>query len=276
MKIIILALLFSIILSKNCPRYQCDVSPQNLICAQSAYDKTADYMKVSINPVCSNMCLASNDIATSYIFNQHKYFEDTTEHMLLACQTLYTKSLSFPGEKCQIVFKECYQGAFKSECQNEICTGVKQGDACTKTEECLAGNFCKNGICTPQIIFGETCENSLQCVNNALCHAGKCTKYGSLATGTKLVPSKEETADSIKILCEFNRVYNGSCVKSAYKDDTKSKFIECEYGKKCSYKYIGTPEAEKVTFDLDCECGYNSKGKAHCPLADSAGISLLI
>ncbi len=73
-------------------------------------------------------------------------------------------------------------------------------------------------------------------------------------------------------ICEFGRSVDGYCVKTTYVKKNDLKFIEFNSRDDCEYKLLGTKDGDEITFKDYCDCGYNTEGKAYCPLAHTAGI----
>jgi hypothetical protein len=240
----------------KCARYTCS-SNKYKECAFSHFDTNTQYSSVSLDNIC-------NKTEYCYVdFVPWSKFTNTTDNDIRGkCRNKYEtieRDLRLPGEPCNEI-NRCYDldlNPLVGKCVGSICTGMKPNEICKFNYECLAGKYCKAGICTPQQKEGETCSSHYDCLNSLVCINNTCNNgYYSLPVGSKV-------SDSEFYLCESNIVINGVCTYYKPTDDKllkKGNLTVCEFGQSCNYTLHDGSQVVQP-----CECGYNSYGVGYCP-----------
>jgi hypothetical protein len=260
----------------TCPKYSCG---NNITepCAHSTYNATALYQNVVLQKSCKGkeICFIK-DADNLYLGNQYELFEKSKVEETLKCGNFsvdeqYNLFKQLPGEKCD-KDADCYA----TKCESGKCAGKKKGEDCVSTSDCLVGNYCKkNGdksTCAPQEAIGQPCTSLLDCVNTGVCQAGKCITAFSLPAGQKIVLPEGDTPETKLLYCEFfEQDNNGLCYKTAYANNSTTKFVSCQLGDKLKYHLDGNDDLKKIEIEKECGCGYNAEGKGYFPLAHTAG-----
>ena len=269
-------------LNQQCPKFFCDSQKQNCLYAYNPLQEDGNNISIILNPyACSEkeFCSLPEEnklINTTLIMNKVL--------MEGQCKIYQGKNgeKRYPGESCNIN-SDCH--IENSTCVEGRCTGIKSGDYCNETKECLAGYFCskEESKCVRQKNEGEKCSEGWDCKNFLGCFRGRCIKFGTLKKGIKItnITAYFPENDLRNYLCytgelnEENGKSGDFCVENDYdktwlndtkKSPDKNGYIECNYGEKCVYNN------GRNKFSKYCECGYNSKGQGYCPLPSARNV----
>lgn len=261
-------------LTQSCPIVTCNENNPNCLFGNNPLNENGTNITIKLNTkVCSQneICsLSGTDklIDTSLIMSR--------EYLEGQCMIYQgNKGIKrYPGEECGINSDCKIEGSF---CKNGKCTGIKEGDYCNKTEQCLVGFYCnkEKKICQGQKNEGETCLEGWDCKNYLGCYKKRCIKFGTIKKGVintkELAPFPGE--EKRNYLCNTGELNNGNdgdyCVENNYDEEWIKKnnkkiddngFIKCNYGESCFY------DNGMNTLEKKCGCGYNSKGQGYCPL----------
>ncbi len=94
---------------------------------------------------------------------------------------LYLSYFCRPGAPCtqdsQCYFSTDGVTATASTCSNGVCAGIKLGDACVGSYQCLVGSFCSSatGTCTALGNLGQSCSSDNQCDSRWVCRNSQCS-----------------------------------------------------------------------------------------------------
>ena len=239
---IVLVIIISLVLSLDCPKYDCSLN--NLELSDSSYciyEKANTYY---LN-LCNSFLYRCQPIDN---YNQTKctYYDSYSPHSLL------------PGEKCNYA-SDCYQTNY---CIKGVCVGTNGGEGCNSDAGCDIGYYCdESGTCAGQIPVNQYgCLYDYECVNNAGCYVlnatnpkqNQCIKYYSLENG------KEFPISESPLLCQSAFINNLAC----HPAPVSSKFPnQCNDDLQCTSTTISG-----VFFNTTCECGYNTQGFSYCNL----------
>jgi hypothetical protein len=250
----------------QCPKFNCDSELKNCLISNNPFNEDGSQIKVSLSQKCKNdeYCKGLENV----------YLEDSVTGTCVEKDPHpYVMGVRLPGEDCDENHKCIDEADFKSTCVNKKCTGKSINRSCVKTTECLAGLFCNNGLCEPQVKKGGACKEIYDCENNLGCYNKKCIEFGTLKENANI--SIELIGDfqldpRKRLFCEYGKISDEEdssfCAIQKYAGETKRNaardgFVKCNWGEKCSYT-IG-----KATVEQDCECGFNEEGQGYCPLS---------
>ena len=156
------------------------------------------------------------------------------------------------GEKCTAA-TECFSG----KCEDNKCTAIEDGKACTVHEECDKTSYCDSTTrhCTKLLAENAECQFSLQCPFGYACgakaegEANKCLKMYQIEDG-----QYSSTAE----LCKSGYLSTKK-VCSTYTVTKEGQ--ECNQDSDCPVKEKDSEE--EITISGQCVCNLNS-GKSLC------------
>lgn len=168
------------------------------------------------------------------------------------CEKIDYTPKQFIAGPCNVK-SDCVASA--SDCVKNVCT-ADPAAVCKDDIDCSIGSFCdKSGtkpVCSAQIAVGSKCTADSQCVNEAGCLKGNCTKYFSLADGVDV--EKYEN----RFLCQSAFVIENKCATA----DLVSEKL-CTTSKTCKYAFANKTEINSTS---SCVCGKNEVGNSYCRL----------
>lgn len=244
--------------SKICPTFKCidNDDKKRVNCLETVYSSQS--INVSLFDICKDKEYCSVGGSNPLMLMQGKAVNGVCKEIINS-----TISLRYPGENCMNA--PCAYG----ECINNYCTGKKVDEKCDNDSQCFNGTYCSNNICKPQLKEGESCKTTYECQNNLLCYNHTCQDILFSLTGsimqdeTDTAPKeyycKYGTADYSKNICYEIHSESGSNQGSK-----GFEYQNCTYGTQCTY-HRSDDKTKKIY--KQCECGFNSEGKAYCPLA---------
>ena len=157
----------------------------------------------------------------------------------------------------------------KEECVNNLCdestktcTATKEGEECTKVEECAYGQTCRANdagkkVCIAPAKDQEKCIVETDCEIDHGCYNNKCTSYYTLADGEFVgVSTSIEHSHS---LCKSGFSNENGICQTLTKEEEKTI---CDEEKPCKYKN----GEETLTLPENCLCGYNRNEYSYCKL----------
>jgi hypothetical protein len=280
----------SFAVSQKCPVFSCS---KNLTssCELSKFNGT--HSNVVVGKQCEkSYCIKNGDKELSY--GHVEYFRNQNSDLSLVNLTCgnytqtTTQELRWAGESC-VTSSDCYsEEGFPvlGKCVNNTCSGVAKNSNCNKTKECVVGNWCKSvnetqNLCTAQTEIGKGCSKSEECVNNAFCNKGVCTKLYSVKIGSEVTVHADDVNDYEKKACATGYVVpltNGTkyCMYVKYDRNATetSPFMKCTVDEVCKYKASGVDKVEPFSYvpeNNKCQCGYNANGDAFCPRYSEGG-----
>ncbi|CAG9326019.1 unnamed protein product [Blepharisma stoltei] len=262
------ALLYLPVLSSNlCPSY---------ICKPPSMAFTA------------NTCLYNNkEASTSYARecpdNKLCVYADESNNKTCTDAVL-SFGQSFVGEKCK-TNADCYNGFSASNCANGICQGYSASHFCTSLYQCMPGNSCIKGICSPQIEIGQKgCSSDYDCVQNGACNVtselpetNTCYEVFSFDPHSPVGYCYNQQSMLCKYTtCAQNGADGNYYCTSLQVSDSKPASLCSSDQSDCTSKpdnFFNPP----YVANQYCACGYNSEGNAYCNLfiGDGPGLSLL-
>jgi hypothetical protein len=248
-KIFIVLALITLAAAQECPKFTCDT--KNTECVKNVMDganKTVQLTKCTEEN--KPFCFAD----VNSIFTKDTY--------TATCIPKITQvPPRYPGEPCDDKTTCIRSGETKGVCKDSKCEGLAVDTACTSTDDCLVGNYCKGAEgakkCAAQEIVGNACVSTNDCVNTAVCLDSKCVAVGSIKIG-EAVPTGG--ANDRNAACETRIVSADTCVTLKNDKTGTDNLVECKMSEDCTY----TPsKGDKQT--KKCQCGFNADGKGYCP-----------
>lgn len=250
----------------QCPKYNCDSKGKSCLASHNPFNEDGSDIKVSLSKVCKDnqLCRGIENIWTEDSVNGT--CDEKEPHPEIT-------KVRLPGEDCDDNHLCIDTQDFVSQCVNNQCTGKKEKEICETTTECLAGLYCNEATCVPQVKQGEDCKETYDCENHLACYKGKCIEFGTLKENDDL---SFESIGQLKenprkrLLCEYGQVSfdeeEAFCAVHRYTEETKKNassdgFVKCDWGQKCSYT------DGKMVEERECQCGYNAEGQGYCPLS---------
>lgn len=246
--------------AQSCAIFECQ--PEQDKCAVSKI--AGDKISVTLSDICDKNYYCDIGGNPYEILYEGEEVEGTCKPIKIG------KEERYPGEDC-VESSNCKSTSnFSSECVEGKCTGKKDDQLCSSSEECLKGLFCDKNTkrCKAQKVEWDTCTSSFECQNNLLCYNGICK---NVLFSVKIGENITDLGDGVdpKYYCEYGMALNNTCV--AFGFDTpefnKQRYIPCNYGDACFYNYY---PLKYGSFELPCQCGYNEEGKGYCPIPHSA------
>lgn len=265
---------------KSCPIYNCDahtssdyrLNSTERICAHMEYNTTTNLTIINLNRFC-HMELEECRFIKEHSYNNDNTLEFSNKNISICTKlnlvTKYiVKNTRFPGEDCYFD-SDCKSfeddPEFIPKCVSGHCKGVEKGEPSKYTHRCVIGLFSLNGICMELLKEKDPCIDNYDCNNNLFCVNNKCAKHNSFDF-EQIDQLKTNNESLMRIMCKYPS-YNNICALFDYSDNLKSKmdskgFVECNLGEKCEYTDIYD---KNQIYYLDCQCSYNSQGRAFCP-----------
>lgn len=232
----LLAFLFSVTSGQECPSYTCSSDYTTKACISQESNDTNTYSLTVCNP--EYVCPTTLEDNTAYC-------------------TLRTHQVNYPGEFCSTA-SECTSGI----CISSICRGLVSGNTCTQPYDCNPGLYCdeKLKVCKTQIVLGQSCSKTYQCVNNALCIEGKCATFFSLSNGAYLDDLYVNKTTGFNYVCKSGyALYSDGIFNCTVAPKSPSALpVKCTIGKDCLSSDRAYPK--------ECVCGINDDGESYCPL----------
>jgi hypothetical protein len=244
MKLLYSFLILSLIqiASSECAIVKCDSKLPAGVC----YEKDSDDDVIKIGSCGSNQVCEVNRI---YSFQTLDLDKETAE----CVDEDYVSEDKYPGESCNLN-KEC----INKQCKSGKCVGLKSGDRCDNSEQCVAGYSCrlvkKSGTCRKQEEIGGDCTTSSDCVNNGICFRGTCREYFSLKNGEQF----ESIEEAYSLLCESGYFDATFTCRKAPKNERRYNQA-CDSNADCELEF----DSDKTLFG-QCACGMNEDGSAFC------------
>lgn len=140
-----------------------------------------------------------------------------------------------------------------TDCVKNVCVNESKVP-CKDDVDCAIGSYCdkttETSVCLPQVPIGGKCSAEIQCVNEAGCLKGICTRYFSLEDGTDV--EKDEN----RFLCQSAFTVDNKC---ATVDLVSDKL--CTNSKICTYAF---KNGTKFNSTSSCVCGKNEVGNSYC------------
>jgi hypothetical protein len=260
--------LLSVVIFTNtmmCPKFACPEGSSKTCGSVRATGKDFGFNLVSLSDICekSETCEIAQQNWTSLAMLE--------EDKLYTCKpTNSAVTRSFPGEQCSRN-EDCQKnGEGTGDCIESTCTGILEMEECHTHSQCLAGSYCDVDECRPQKEFGLTCEDSVECVNQYLCHNGTC----SLAPFSLDVGEPVGDKDSMEdYKCKFQQFdSHRKCTKLIqYETGDAEGFVKCNVGDFCKYRLFG----EGPELSIPCDCGFNADGTGYCPIGHNKSNSII-
>jgi hypothetical protein len=240
----------------QCPKYDCSDNKNNICASIKSTLNDLSYNQITLSDICEKgqSCQIKYKHLSSLAYaNQDSSF---------TCEANKEQNLKYlyPGEDCSIKNSVCVKmGKKDGQCVNGKCTGQEENEACSTHVDCLAGLYCSDNICRPQKTFGSDCSDSVECVNQYLCHNKKCELIPFSLNVDEPV-GDHDTLDFFK--CKFH-VFdsNRKCAAMLQKEQgDENGFVKCELGQNCNYTISGKD------MSVPCSCGFNAQGFGYCGL----------
>jgi hypothetical protein len=232
-----------------------------------------------------NTCITFYESNNNFLINpcnstsQYSYCDYTKSNnnkwRNITCGVVPNPPVKYPGDTCANS-SECILG----NCSNGFCAGISLGNACTSSDLCDVGLYCKSVnyifTCQPLIAaYQSGCGSDYDCVPNSGCNynsagpPGVCVPYYSLSLNSEVPCS----ASNLNMLCStatcyYTGGYTGTC---ALPPKSSSPLpVSCTLNGQCS----GTNQNGQ-SFQGTCTCGYNNQGSSYCTpfIGDSPGQS---
>lgn len=259
----------------SCPVYKCESSTKNCLESFNPNNNNSSGIVISLN---ENIC--EKNQYCDYEISQTKILGNYNGQCKIKNPNVPRELQRYPGEDCSDD-TDCTNGL----CLNGICYSKKFGEICDPNTPngihgCGLGMFCgpkKNSSdfhqCENLKVFGEECENSFECEMDTICYDGVCSKeYFSFDNGKKINEGfikDEHIKKNVQYLCQsfYYSDKEKKCVEYKIVNKTyENGYVECDISDKnsCLYEIIGDGIAE--TFTRECKCGFNTEGKAYCPI----------
>lgn len=248
-----------------CPKYKCESG--KIACGISFNPNNWDSSDIIVS-LNKGVCASNQTCSTANL--KDVYYKESVQ---LQCDNKIRVANRFPGEKCsssnQCNNKNCTsENVCKYQKIDESCSSIDMDMGCGLDAFCYLNTTTANSTCVPQKGLNEKCEQTFECKNNLACYNSTCSLE---------VASKDETFEFNSSLFspDFKPQYicksmlydsnKGKCYTYKYDNMTVNGdgYVECALndGKEC--KYINSLND---TLTKGCQCGFNSEGKAYCPI----------
>ena len=247
---------------KKCAKYKCVNNLPNNYCAQSTFKSQSE-----INILLSDICKDNNKCYLEGKKPNDFFYEEENKNALCK-NSLENPIRRYPGEDCNNN-TDCYypiNTIYKdklNKCENNKCTGLKNGEKCYSNEECIVGLYCdeKSKKCKEQGEKGDSCLNSFECENDLLCNNNICENILFSFEEGKPTPKNEKNREKY---CKYNEIDStGKCIKIIDQNKTKeNEYRQCDRNMRCLYNTIPKTSGNIIK---NCDCGYNPSGYGYCP-----------
>jgi hypothetical protein len=273
----------------SCPIYKCDNSIKSCYESFNPNNNNSSGIVISLNEkICKENEYCDYNTSKTKLLEKYK-------GTCLAENPKKPISLKrYPGEECQDD-TDCVNGL----CVNKNCYSKKLGEICDPNTPqgihgCGLNLFCmakKNisdlNLCGNLKQFGEECTNSYECRMGTVCYDGVCSKeYFSFGTGKYINPDYIKDnfiKENVSYLCQsfYFSSKDNKCAEYKIINGNKTNddgYVECDISNKensCVYEIIydekninsnNNKEFKNQVFTKECKCGYNTEGKAYCPI----------
>lgn len=263
--------------TKNCLKFEC--TSKTNFCLQSYNPNNWDSSNITVS-LNNNICSKKNNERCYYNPSEIFALENYTGYCVKNAPDPKIQYKRFPGEACRD----------DADCLNKLCVKgycycKSRGDICEKdnpkdTHFCGLGFYCgrhntssRNDTCIDLKGTGEECASSYDCKMNLVCYSGVCAKELFSIENDKRIFEENLNDEFIRnnpnLLCKsgYYDKTNKICARYFLLNKTNADgYAECDINNENSCVYQVQSDVNNYTFTRECTCGYNSNGKAYCPI----------
>jgi hypothetical protein len=269
---------------QSCPIYKCESNIKNCLQSFNPNNNNSSGIIISLN---ENIC-KENEYC-NYDISNTKMLEKYRGNCLIKNTKKPIALKRYPGEQCK-QDPDCINGL----CVNNICYSKKLGEICDPNSSegihgCGLNLFCapkKNttdlNLCENLKQYSQECTNTHECEMDTICYNGVCSKeYFSFENGRYINPDYIKDnfiRENVNYLCQsfYFSSKDNKCAEykiiNGNNTDSENGYVECDISNKdnsCVYEILyddKNNEFKTHNFTRECKCGFNTEGKAYCPI----------